>query len=157
MEPPLELVHPRRSIASRRNRAQALRKHISGQAPRSNHSESPGEPRLETLCRPVRHALSRLSPSRITLARWTHILTYWVSAPCSRASRAVSGCTDAKPAPERFAHLRRLSPALLLSALPVTGAGGASLRVRVWAFTAMRGRAANAHKPFDSLGEKHYG
>ena len=117
MEPPLELVHPGRSIASRRNRAQALRKHISDQAPRSNNSESPGEPRLETLCRPVRHALSRLSPSRVALARWTHILTYWVSAPCSRAS----------------------------------------LRVRVWAFTAMRGRAANAHKPFDSLGEKHYG
>ena len=35
--------------------------------------------------------------------------------------------TDAKPAPERFARLRRLSLALLLSALPVTGAGGAFL------------------------------
>ena len=34
---------------------------------------------------------------------------------------------DAKPAPERFARLRRLSLALLLSALPVTGAGGAFL------------------------------
>ena len=39
----------------------------------------------------------------------------------------------------RFARLRRLSLALLLSALPVTGAGGASFRVRVWAFSAMRG------------------
>ena len=46
---------------------------------------------------------------------------------------------DARPAPERFARLRRLSLALLLSALPVTDAGGASFRVRVWAFSAMRG------------------
>ena len=58
---------------------------------------------------------------------------------------------------KRFARLRRLSLPLLLSALPVTGAGCASFRVRVWAFSAMRGRAKNAHKPFDSLGEKHYG
>ena len=48
-------------------------------------------------------------------------------------------CTDAKPAPERFARLRRLSLALLLSVLPVTGAGGASFRARVWAFSAIRG------------------
>ena len=48
-------------------------------------------------------------------------------------------CADAKPAPERFARLRRLSLALLLSALPVTGAGGASFRARVWAFSAIRG------------------
>ena len=47
--------------------------------------------------------------------------------------------TDAKPAPERFARLRRLSLALLLSALPVTGAAALSFRVRVWAFSAIRG------------------
>ena len=40
---------------------------------------------------------------------------------------------------KRFARLRRLSLALLLSALPVTGAGGASFHARVWAFSAMRG------------------
>ena len=40
---------------------------------------------------------------------------------------------------KRFARLRRLSLALLLSALPVTGAGGAFLPRQGWAFSAMRG------------------
>ena len=113
---------------------------------RSIDPESPAEPREGDNLRATPNPTSR--PTEITRYRLRHV----PAPPAPGPLWAV-----ATLAPERFAHLRRLSLALLLSALPVTGAGGASLRVRVRAFTAMRGRAANAHKPFDSLGEKHYG
>ena len=65
--------------------------------------------------------------------------------------------TDAKPAPERFARLRRLSLALLLSALPVTGAGGAFLpRQGLGVFRHSR-VSEKRSQTLNSLGEKHYG
>ena len=57
----------------------------------------------------------------------------------------------------RFARLRRLSLALLLSALPVTGAGGAFLpRQGLGVFRHSR-VSEKRSQTLNSLGEKHYG
>ena len=62
----------------------------------------------------------------------------------------------ATPAPERFAHLRRLSLALLLSALPVTGAGGAFLpRQGLGVFR--HAWVSETRSQTLNSGEKHYG
>ena len=59
-------------------------------------------------------------------------------------------------APERFAHLRRLSLALLLSALPVTGAGGAFLpRQGLGVFR--HAWVSETRSQTLNSGEKHYG
>ena len=58
---------------------------------------------------------------------------------------------------KRFARLRRLSLALLLSALPVTGAGGAFLpRQGLGVFRHSR-VSEKRSQTLNSLGEKHYG
>ena len=64
---------------------------------------------------------------------------------------------DAKPAPERFARLRRLSLALLLSALPVTGAGGAFLPRQGLGVFRHAWVSEKRSQTLNSLGEKHYG
>ena len=150
---PLGLAQPRpggRSQAGRGNLqahpARPLFATANKSLRRSIDPESPAEPREGDNLRATSNPTSR--PTGIMRYRLRHV----PAPPAPGPLWAV-----ATLAPERFAHLRSLSLPLLLSALPVTGAGGASLRVRVRAFTAMRGRAANAHKPFDSLGEKHYG
>ena len=54
--------------------------------------------------------------------------------------RRVPVCTDAKPAPERFARLRRLSLGVAFCRpCPSPARAALSFRVRVWAFSAMRG------------------
>ena len=76
----------------------------------------------------------------------------------SRASRAGPGLhqrkASARPLCSPSASVTRVC---FCRSCPSPARAALSFRVRVWAFSAMRGRAKNAHKPFDSLGEKHYG
>ena len=75
----------------------------------------------------------------------------------SRRPSPVPVWADARPAPERLARLRRLSLALLLSALPVTGAGGAFLpRQGLGVFRHSR-VSEKRSQTLNSLGEKYYG
>ena len=58
---------------------------------------------------------------------------------------------------KRFARLRRLSLALLLSALPVTGAGGAFLPRQGLGVFRHAWVSEKRSQTLNSLGEKHYG
>ena len=88
----------------------------SGQSLRSIDPESPGEPREGDTLRTAPNPSQRL-PDKLVCGY----------AMFPRFPSPGPVCAVATPAPERFAHLWRLSLALLLSALPVTGAGGAFL------------------------------
>ena len=79
-----------------------------------------------------------------------------VVTPCFRFPSPWPLWAVATLAPERFAHLRGLSLALLLSPLPVTGAGGAFLpRQGLGVFR--HSRVSEKRSQTLNSGEKHYG
>ena len=79
-----------------------------------------------------------------------------VVTPCFRFPSPGPLWAVATLAPERFAHLRRLALALLLSPLPVTGAGGAFLpRQGLGVFR--HAWASEKRSQTLNSGEKHYG
>ena len=115
------------------------------QSPRSIDLESPGEPREADNLRTAPNPSQRLPDEPVCgyamFPRFPPPGPLWAVATSP---------------PERFAHLRRLSLALLLSALPVTGAGGAFLpRQGLGVFR----HAWVSEKRSQTLnsGEKHYG
>ena len=79
-----------------------------------------------------------------------------VVTPCFRFPSPGPFWAVATLAPERFARLRRLSLALLLSPLPVTGAGGAFLpRQGLGVFR--HAWASEKRSQTLNSGEQHYG
>ena len=117
----------------------------SAQFLRSIDPESPGEPREGDTLRTAPNPSQRLPDKPVC-----------GYAMFPRFPSPGPVCAVATPAPERFAHLWRLSLALLLSALPVTGAGGAFLpRQGLGVFR----HAWVSEKRSQTLnsGEKHYG
>ena len=150
MEPPLKsracplgLVQPQPGGRSQAPPAKPL--FATVKSPRSIDPESPAEPREADNLRTAPNPSQRL-PDEPVLG-----YAMFPRFPSPGPLWAV-----ATPPPERFAHLRRLSLALLLSALPVTGAGGAFLpRQGLGVFR----HAWVSEKRSQTLnsGEKHYG